>query len=322
MGPGFGGFDKRQRIIQVLASRPNRLPINRRIALLPKNGELRLAMGSGLWQNLTSAFVKETVMADTIQAPLNSFEDVGTILREIGEKQEKTALSLNKTNRRLNKHADWQKERETRAKEHAEWFKRMEKLAEENTESMKKHTKEIEEIRAILKETDRLTRETVESMKDTDRRMKENARQMGFVQNKLGEVVEHIVIPNINEKFKHFGYAFGTPQRNVKFFDKDFRLIAEADIVMADDGKVLMLGEVKTTLKKEDVDNHVKRLETVRNLVYPPIDDSRKLLGFMAGAIADEDVKEYARQNGLFVAVQSGDTIKLDVPDGFVPKTW
>ncbi|MDR1256271.1 MAG: hypothetical protein LBJ86_00810 [Spirochaetaceae bacterium] len=290
-------------------------------------------------------------MADTMRIPpLNSFEDVGAILSEICEEQEKTSGSLEKTYQRLKEHDEWREERETRAKEHAEWCRRMEKLAEEHakdikeiraiqretSESMKKHNGEIEEIRAILRETDRLTKETAESMKDTDRRMretdeqmkdtdrrmKENARQMGFVQNKLGEVVEHIVIPNINEKFKHFGYSFGTPQRNVKFFDKNYRLIAEADIVMADDGKVLMLGEVKTTLKKEDVDNHVKRLETVRNLVYPPIDGSRKLLGFMAGAIAGEDVKEYARQNGLFVAVQSGDTIKLDVPDGFVPKAW
>jgi hypothetical protein len=269
-------------------------------------------------------------MADTIRIPpLNSFEDVGAILREIGEKQEKTAWSLEETGQKLSEHAEWRKERETRAKKYAEWCDRMEKLSEEharwrieidrlmkeNAEQMKKHTGEIEEIRAIQ-------RETAESMKDTDRRMKENARQMGFVQNKLGEVVEHIVIPNINEKFKHFGYSFGTPQRNVKFYDKNYKLIAEADIAMADDGKVLMLGEVKTTLKKEDVDRHVKRLETVRNEAWPPIDGSRKLSGFMAGAIAGEDVKEYARQNGLFVAVQSGDTIKRDFPDGFVPKKW
>jgi hypothetical protein len=84
-----------------------------------------------------------------------------------------------------------------------------------------------------------------------------------------------------------------------------------------------MIGEVKTTLKKEDVDRHVQRLETIRNdAVWPRIDDSRKLWGFVAGAIAAGDVKEYACQNGLFVAAQSGDTIKLDVPDGFVPKTW
>jgi hypothetical protein len=83
-----------------------------------------------------------------------------------------------------------------------------------------------------------------------------------------------------------------------------------------------MLGEVKTTLKKEDVDKHVERLEAVRNAGYPPADDNRTLMGFMAGAIASEDVKEYARQNGLFVAALSGDTMKLDIPEGFVPKTW
>jgi hypothetical protein len=283
-------------------------------------------------------------MADTIRIPpLNSFEDVGAILREIGEKQEKTAWSLEETGQKLSEHAEWRKERETRAKKYAKWCDRMEKLSEEharwrieidrlmkeNAEQMKKHTGEIEEIRAIqketaesMKDTDRRMRENAESMKDTDRRMKENARQMGFVQNKLGEVVEHIVIPNINEKFKHFGYSFGTPQRNVKFYDKNHSLIAEADILMLGDAG-FMIGEVKTTLKKEDVDRHVKRMETIRNnAAWPPIDDGRKLLGFMAGAIADEDVKEYARQNGLFVAVQSGDTIKLDVPDGFVPKTW
>jgi myosin heavy subunit len=276
-------------------------------------------------------------MADTMRIPpLNSFEDVGAILREICEKQEKTSGSLTETDHRVKEHDEWRKERETRAKEHDEWRKRMEKLAEEhaklmkehtesmkeNDEQMKKHTGEIEEIRAILKEADRITKETAESMKDTDRRMKENARQMGFVQNKLGEVVEHIVMPNISEKFKHFGYAFGPPQRNVKFYDKNHSLIAEADILMLGDAG-FMIGEVKTTLKKEDVDRHVKRLETIRNnAAWPQIDGGRKLWGFMAGAIADEDVKEYARQSGLFVAAQTGDTIKLDVPDGFVPKTW
>ncbi|MDR1238541.1 MAG: hypothetical protein LBK27_00345 [Treponema sp.] len=255
-------------------------------------------------------------MADTMRIPpLNSFEDVGAILREICEKQEKTSVSLEKTDQRLNEHAEWRRE-------HAEDMKEIRAILKENAEQMKKHTGEIEEIRAIQRETAESMKETDRRLKETERLIKENSRQMGFVQNKLGEVVEHIVIPNINEKFKYFGYTFGTPQRNVKFFDKNYNLIAEADILMLGDAG-FMIGEVKTTLKKEDADNHVKRLETIRNnAAWPPIDGNRKLLGFMAGAIASEDVKEYARQNGLFVAVQSGDTIKLDVPAGFVPKAW
>jgi hypothetical protein len=145
---------------------------------------------------------------------------------------------------------------------------------------------------------------------------------MGLVQNKLGEVVEHIVMPNIAEKFKLLKYNFGKPRRNVKFYDKKLGLIAEADIVMADDDGNLMLGEVKTTLKKEDVDRHVKRMEAVRNAGYPPAEEGRTLMGFMAGTIVNDEVKEYAHKNGFFVAVQSGDTMKLEVPEGFVPKTW
>jgi hypothetical protein len=43
-------------------------------------------------------------------------------------------------------------------------------------------------------------------------------------------------MPNISEKFKLLKYNFGKPRRNVKFYDKKLGLIAEADIVMADDG--------------------------------------------------------------------------------------
>ncbi|MDR1257557.1 MAG: hypothetical protein LBJ86_07415 [Spirochaetaceae bacterium] len=234
--------------------------------------------------------------------------------------------------------------------ENAEGMKEIRAIQQKTAESTEKHDKEIEEIRAILRETAESMKDTDERMKETDERMKENAesgketdrrlketermikengrlirensKQMGLVQNKLGEVVEHIVMPNISEKFKLLKYNFGKPRRNVKFYDKKLGLIAEADIVMADDDGNLMLGEVKTTLKKEDVDRHVKRLEAVRNAGYLPADDNRALMGFMAGAIVSEEVKEYAHKNGFFVAVQSGDTMKLDVPEGFVPKTW
>jgi ElaB/YqjD/DUF883 family membrane-anchored ribosome-binding protein len=189
----------------------------------------------------------------------------------------------------------------------------------ENAEMIKTNAAEARKNAA---EADKWLKEVKKELKEAGELIKENGRQMGFVHNKLGELVEHIVMPNINKKFRAFKYNFGTPERNVKFFDKKFRKIAEADILMADDSQNLMIGEVKTTLRKEDVDRHVKRLETIRNEAYSPIDGSRRLLGFMAGAIVSDDVKEYAYQNGFFVAAQSGDTLKLDVPEGFNPRIW
>jgi hypothetical protein len=47
-----------------------------------------------------------------------------------------------------------------------------------------------------------------------------------------------------------------------------------------------------------------------------------KVLGAIAGAIFEEKVKDAVRDAGLFVIVQSGDTMKIEMTDDFVPKDW
>jgi hypothetical protein len=42
----------------------------------------------------------------------------------------------------------------------------------------------------------------------------------------------------------------------------------------------------------------------------------------VAGAIVASKVRGYALKAGLYVIVQTGDTVKIDVPDGFVPRRW
>jgi chromosome segregation ATPase len=249
-------------------------------------------------------------MANKIQLPpRKSFGEIWAIMQEIS----KTQQEISKT----------QKEISESSEKHNREIAEIRAIQQETAESMKENTESMKEIRAIQQETAESMKETDRRLKEAEQLIKENGKQMGFVQNRLGEVVEHIVIPNISEKFKILRYNFGAPRRNVKFYDRNLNLLAEADIVMADDNENLMIGEVKTTLTKKDVDRHVERLEKLRNEAYSPaMDGRRRLMGFMAGAIVDDRVKEYAHQNGFFVAVQSGDTMKLEVPDGFVPKTW
>ena len=50
--------------------------------------------------------------------------------------------------------------------------------------------------------------------------------------------------------------------------------------------------------------------------------DSRKYRGAIAGAIVKDEAREYALKAGLYVLEQSGDTMKLDIPEGFVPREW
>ena len=46
------------------------------------------------------------------------------------------------------------------------------------------------------------------------------------------------------------------------------------------------------------------------------------LIGAIAGAIFPKEVKESALQAGFYVFVQSGDTMKLEIPEGFKPREF
>ncbi|MCL1867418.1 MAG: hypothetical protein FWF72_00485, partial [Paludibacter sp.] len=53
-----------------------------------------------------------------------------------------------------------------------------------------------------------LFQEVGEKQKETDRIVKENAVQIGKLSKRMGEVVEHMVAPNLREKFRELGYDF------------------------------------------------------------------------------------------------------------------
>ncbi|WP_461255459.1 hypothetical protein [Treponema sp. R80B11-R83G3] len=50
--------------------------------------------------------------------------------------------------------------------------------------------------------------------------------------------------------------------------------------------------------------------------------DKRKFLGAIAVADSNKEKQKYIWQNGLYVIEQSGDTMKIDMPDGFIPREW
>jgi hypothetical protein len=69
------------------------------------------------------------------------------------------------------------------------------------------------------------------------------------------------------------------------------------------------------------VKDHVRRLEILRRY-KDGIGDKRKIHGALAGAIMLDDVRTAALKAGLYVITQTGDTVKIDVPEGFIPQTW
>jgi hypothetical protein len=184
----------------------------------------------------------------------------------------------------------------------------------------------VEEVWALLRETDRIVKETAlrqaetdRQMKETDRKMQETDRKISKLGSRLGDLVEEIVFPNIMEKFNALGYNFGTVATDVRYKEEG-RILAEVDIRLEDGDQVLMV-EVKTTLTHRDVADHLQRMKKLR-LYADAHKDKRKLLGAVAGAIAPEKVKAFAIESGLFVLEQTGDTIRISIPDDFKPREW
>jgi hypothetical protein len=183
------------------------------------------------------------------------------------------------------------------------------------------------ELREESKDTDRLIRELREESKDTDRRLKETDRlvketskSIGGLNNSFGELAEHLVAPNIEEKFNALGYHFKGSAENQKIKNEQGQVIAEIDILLENSDYIVAV-EVKSKPKDTDIDNFIRRLEVLRKY-KDENSDKRKIRGAIAGAVFHDQVKRAVLEAGFYVIEQTGDTVKIDTPDGFKPKEW
>jgi hypothetical protein len=81
-----------------------------------------------------------------------------------------------------------------------------------------------------------------------------------------------------------------------------------------------MVVEVKTTLRTDDIDEHVERMEKVR--VYAnEHGDRRQFLGAIAAMITSESTRKYALKSGFFVIEPSGEDVRITKPVS-EPKIW
>jgi len=223
-----------------------------------------------------------------------TLDDVWAVLRDVAERQKETDRLM---------------------KESREEYDRKMKASREEADRRKE-------------EIDRMMKETNEQMKETDRRMEktrleneEIGRRMGYLNNRFGEIAEHLVAPGIVKKFNELGYKYtGCHSRGFIVHDEKGNIAAEVDILM-ENGASIMAVEVKTKPKTQDIAHHTKRLEILKQH-FNKNNDNRKIYGAIAGAIFEEAEKKACTNAGFYAIVQTGDTMKIDVPEGFVPKEW
>jgi len=176
----------------------------------------------------------------------------------------------------------------------------------------------FEKVWTMFQESDRRMEK---QRKETERFFKKLGKQMGDLHNRFGELAEHLVVPSITKRFNELGFHFdNVAPGGEKIFGENGKVIAQADIVLRNSDYIVAI-EVKVKPDMEDVPEHINRLGILRDY-WTNKGDRRKLLGAIAGAIFPETVKKAAVKAGLYVLVQSGDTMKIEIPEGFVPREF
>ena len=195
-----------------------------------------------------------------------------------------------------------------------------------------KLSEEIKELKQIVektsKELDKRFKETDQKFKETDRRLEERFKETdkkikelsNLFTTQWGKLVEALVEPGVVNLFKERGIDVHYTARRIEVEDKKRRKIAEYDLVLVNDKEVVII-EVKTTVKKEDVDYFLEKLSKVREHLRSLVKD-KKIYGAIAGINFEEGVDRYAYRCGLFVLRSEGGIIRIANDPDFRPKVW
>jgi hypothetical protein len=142
---------------------------------------------------------------------------------------------------------------------------------------------------------------------------------LGRLGNNLGDMMEYMLVPNLPEKFKKFGFTFQVINRRRKIDDNEHDIHAEIDAFL-ENGTQAMAVEVKVTLRPEDISEHIKRMEKIRK--YADLhNDKREFYAAIAAAVIAEDTKTAALRQGFYVIEPSGEDVKITKPFS-APKVW
>ncbi|MDR0638610.1 MAG: hypothetical protein LBG27_06895 [Spirochaetaceae bacterium] len=186
------------------------------------------------------------------------------------------------------------------------------------------------QLKEMGAETDRRIAETAQQIaetskeikklqEETSREIKDLSKNVGGINNSLGRLAEEIISANLWEKFDKLGYTF-TQGAKYKYRHRR-RAVCEVD-AMLENGECAMPVEIKSALSKHDVDEHLERIGKVREEMNKR-GDQRKLVGAVAGMVVEDGVQRYAQDKGLYVLVQSGESVKIaEMEETFQAREW
>ncbi|MBC8179688.1 hypothetical protein H8E88_01070 [candidate division KSB1 bacterium] len=183
--------------------------------------------------------------------------------------------------------------------------------------------KSVKEIWEIFKETDRrLDKRFEETDRRLDKRFEETDNEIKRLSQlftgQWGKLIESLAESGILEQLKSRGISVtrlfrrSVSRQNGREMELDFLLTNDTEVV---------LGEVKTTMKNDYVNNFLNKLGEF--LYFYPHYKGFKIYGTMIGLSMEEESAKYAYRKGLFVFKVGGEGMLQLLNDAkFMPKDF
>ena len=196
---------------------------------------------------------------------------------------------------------------------------RLEESIMSMNESIKRMNDSIErfsvETRLMFQETDKKWQETDKKWQETDKKFQETEKQIaetdkkfrkleGLFTSQWGKMIEAMVQPAALKLFQDRGIEVREAFQRIEIRRGDLQ--KEFDMVLIN-GDVVIVIEVKSTLKTDDVKKHIESLKMFHK--YMPAFSDKRVFGAVAYLSCDEHSDKYAYRNGLFVITMTGEDL-------------
>lgn len=169
----------------------------------------------------------------------------------------------------------------------------------------------------VQRQIDEMVKEGKERRKEYEERQKEYDRKFGDLSNRWGKFVESLVEGDLVAMLRGKGIDVITIGPHLRGERDGERF--EFDIV-AVNGEEVVVVEVKSTLRAEDVKHFLRKLEKFTTWIQHH--KGSKVYGAVAYLQVVQSAEIYAERQGLFVIRATGNSASIINGDGFLPRAF
>ena len=190
---------------------------------------------------------------------------------------------------------------------------------EEILELFRETDRKFQETDRKFQETDRLLKEQLQA---TDRKFQETDRKLNQLEklftSQWGKLMESLVEGDLVNLLNARGIPITDTTTRLKGKRPDGGNY-EFDI-LAHNGEEMVVVEVKTTLRPDDVKDFMNKLDHLKGWI--PRYAQNRIYGAMAWLSADAGAEAMVANRGLFSIRATGDSASIQNAPAFAPRAW